>query len=59
MAALTALSAAKGAHYNILINLAGSNDAAFKADIKARAEQQIAACESLAAKVESAVRQRI
>ena len=59
VAALTALSAAKGAHYNILINLAGSNDAAFKADIKARAEQQIAACESLAAKVESAVRQRI
>ncbi len=59
VAALTALSAAKGAHYNILINLAGSNDATFKADIKARAERQIAACESLAAKVENAVRQRI
>ncbi|NLW19367.1 MAG: glutamate formimidoyltransferase [Candidatus Cloacimonetes bacterium] len=59
VAALTALSAAKAAEYNILINLAGSNDEAFKADIKARATEIVEGCQGLADKIESKVRARM
>ena len=59
VAALTALSAAKAAEYNILINLAGSKDEAFKADIKARATEIVEGCQGLADKIESKVRARM
>lgn len=59
VAALAALSAAKAAEYNILINLAGSKDEAFKADIKARSEEIVKGCQELADKVESKVRARM
>jgi len=52
VAALTALSAAKAADYNILINLAGSTDKDFKTDIKARAEKLVGQCQELAAAIE-------
>lgn len=59
VAGLTALAAAKAAWYNILINLAGSTDAGFKTRVKARAEAAIADCETLAAKIETGVSQRL
>ncbi len=55
VAALTALSAAKAANYNILINLAGITDAAFSADIKSRAASLVQQCDALAAGIESFV----
>ncbi|MBP7205343.1 MAG: glutamate formimidoyltransferase [Candidatus Cloacimonetes bacterium] len=59
VAALTALSAAKAADYNILINLAGSTDKDFKTDIKARAEKLVGQCQELAAAIEARIRGRI
>jgi glutamate formiminotransferase/formiminotetrahydrofolate cyclodeaminase len=59
VAALTALTAAKGAFYNILINLPGSTDPAFKDDIRSRAEELLARCEEEAARVEEEVRKRL
>ena len=55
VAALTALSAAKAANYNILINLAGITDAAFSADIKSRAASLVQQCDALAAGIENFV----
>ncbi len=59
VAALTALSAAKAADYNILINLAGSTDEAFKTDVIARAEKLVGQCQVLAAAIEARIRSRI
>ncbi len=59
VAALTALSAAKAADYNILINLAGSKDEAFKTDIKARAAAIVKECQELADTIESKIRARM
>jgi glutamate formiminotransferase / formiminotetrahydrofolate cyclodeaminase len=59
VAALTALSAAKAANYNILINLSGSNDDAFKADIKTKADKLVSLCEELATKIETEITQRL
>jgi len=59
VAALTALSAAKAADYNILINLSGSSDEAFKADIKTRAGELVNKCQQLAESIETKVRDRI
>ncbi|MCB5247375.1 MAG: glutamate formimidoyltransferase [Candidatus Cloacimonetes bacterium] len=59
VAALTALSAAKAADYNILINLSGSSNDAFKADIRSRAAELINKCQELAGEIESKVRNRI
>lgn len=59
VAGLTALTAAKGAFYNILINLPGSTDPAFKDDIRSRAEELLARCEEEAARVEEEVRKRL
>lgn len=59
VAALTALAAAKGAHFNILINLSGSTDDAFQADILARSEALLAQCAELADQIERSVRKRI
>ncbi len=59
VAALTALSAAKAADYNILINLAGSSDDVFKTDITARAQELVQKCQRLAAAIETKVRNRI
>jgi glutamate formiminotransferase/formiminotetrahydrofolate cyclodeaminase len=56
VAALTALSAAKAAYYNILINLGGSNDDAFKEDIKARSAGLVEQCESLANQIDAGIR---
>lgn len=59
VAGLTALAAAKAAYYNILINLSGSTDEAFKQDVSAKAEKAITACEKLAAEIESAITARL
>lgn len=59
VAGLTALAAAKAAYYNILINLSGSTDEAFKQDVSAKAEKAIMACEKLAAEIESAITARL
>lgn len=59
VAALTALSAAKAAEYNILINLSSSSDEAFKSDIKTRAEGLASKCRNLAAAIETKIRGRI
>lgn len=58
VAALTALSAAKAADYNILINLPGSTDEAFKADIKTRAGELVSKCQTLADAIETKIRNR-
>ena len=55
VAGLTALTAAKAAHYNVLINLAGVTDEGFKTDIQNRAGQLSAQCAQLAAEIEAAV----
>ncbi len=55
VAGLTALTAAKAAHYNVLINLAGVTDEGFKKDIQNRAGQLSAQCAQLAAEIEAAV----
>ena len=52
VAGLTALAAAKAAYYNILINMSGSNDPAFKTEITSKAASLIAECESLAKAIE-------
>ncbi len=59
VAALTALSAAKAADYNILINLSGSVDEAFKTSIKARAGELVHNCQQLADAIETKIRGRI
>ncbi len=59
VAGLTALAAAKAAYYNILINLSGSTDEAFKQDVSTKAEKAIMACEKLAAEIESAITARL
>ncbi len=55
VAALTALCAAKAANYNILINISGITDAAFKDSTLSEAKSLVAQCESIAAEVEAAV----
>ncbi|MDP3115354.1 MAG: glutamate formimidoyltransferase [Candidatus Cloacimonadaceae bacterium] len=55
VAALTALTAAKAAYYNILINLAGITDDRFKADILAKSRLIIDNCNILADKIESEI----
>lgn len=55
VAALTALCAAKAANYNILINISGITDAAFKSNTLKEAKDLVAQCESIAAEVEAAV----
>ncbi|HNT52623.1 MAG TPA: glutamate formimidoyltransferase [Candidatus Syntrophosphaera sp.] len=59
VAALTALAAAKAAHYNILINLSGVTDTGFKTDIKARSGELVKRCAELAAAVEDLVRAKL
>ena len=59
VAGLTALAAAKAAYYNILINMAGSTDEAFKTEISAKAEAGFTACQTLAEHIESSVSQRL
>jgi glutamate formiminotransferase/formiminotetrahydrofolate cyclodeaminase len=46
VAALTARAAALGAYYNVLINLAGIEDKAFRSDVRDRAEALIAEVDS-------------
>lgn len=55
VAALTALCAAKAANYNILINIAGINDAAFKQNTLKEAADLMAKCCVLAEGVEKEV----
>ncbi|MBW6513841.1 MAG: glutamate formimidoyltransferase [Candidatus Syntrophosphaera sp.] len=59
VASLTALSAAKAANYNILINLAGVSTKSFIEDIKARSAALIAQCEEIAARIEASVSTRL
>jgi len=59
VAALTALAAAKAAHYNILINISGITEQAFKDKVLTEAKELIGKCEELAAAVEQDVRSRI
>lgn len=53
VAALTALTAAKAANYNILINLAGVKEENFITEVKERSASLIGQCEDLAARVEA------
>ncbi len=53
VAALTALTAAKAANYNILINLAGVHEEKFISEVKERSASLIAQCEELAAGVQA------
>ncbi len=55
VAALTALCAAKAANYNILINISGITDEAFKAATLADAAALIKECEAIASDVEKEV----
>ncbi|MDP2172247.1 MAG: glutamate formimidoyltransferase [Candidatus Cloacimonadaceae bacterium] len=55
VAALTALTAAKAAYYNILINLAGITDDRFKADILVKSRRIIDNCNTLADMIESEI----
>lgn len=59
VAALTALAAAKAAHYNILINISGITETAFKDRVLAEAADLVAKCEELATAIETGVRSRI
>ncbi len=59
VAALTALTAAKAAYYNVLINISGINDNAFKSDILDRSAILIKEIEDVAAGVETEVLRRI
>ncbi|MBM4402822.1 MAG: glutamate formimidoyltransferase [Candidatus Cloacimonetes bacterium] len=59
VAALTALSAAKAAHYNVLINIGGINDLAFKQDILNRSAHLIRQIGQIATEVENEVVDRI
>ncbi len=59
VAALTALTAAKAAYYNVLINISGINDNAFKSDILDRSATLIQEIEEIAAAVETEVLGRI
>jgi len=59
VAALTALTAAKAAYYNVLINIGGINDNAFKSDILNRSAILIKEIEEVAAVVETEVTGRI
>ncbi len=59
VAALTALSAAKAAEYNILTNLSGSSDESFKADIRPRTEDFVHKCQNLADAIEAKIRARL
>jgi glutamate formiminotransferase / formiminotetrahydrofolate cyclodeaminase len=53
VAALTALTAAKAANYNILINLAGVKEEKFITEVKERSASLIGQCEDLAAGVQA------
>lgn len=55
VAGLTALAAAKAAWYNVLINMSGSTDEAFKTTTTARANQLIKECEALASQIETSI----
>lgn len=57
--ALTALTGAKAAYYNILINLKGITDEAFKTDILSRAKDLIKKIETLAAAVEQEIKESL
>ena len=59
VAALTALSAAKAAYYNILINLGGVTDEAFRSKTVAKSKDLIASCENLASEIEKGILERI
>lgn len=59
VAALTALAAAKAAYYNIRINISGITDESFKQNTLAEAEDLLAKCEVMAAKVEKDVSSRL
>ena len=59
VAALTALSAAKAAYYNILINLGGVTDEAFRSQTVAKSKDLIASCENLASEIEKGILERI
>ena len=58
-ATLTALTAAKAANYNILINLPQIKDEAFKEDINNRAMNLLQESETLASQIESFVSDRL
>jgi glutamate formiminotransferase/formiminotetrahydrofolate cyclodeaminase len=55
VAGLQARAGAHGAHYNVLINLRGIEDAAFKAEVSARADAALARVDELAARLEASV----
>ncbi len=59
VAALTALSAAKAAYYNILINLGGVTDEDFRTQTVAKSKNLIASCENLASEIEKGILERI
>ncbi|MGC9361743.1 MAG: glutamate formimidoyltransferase [Candidatus Syntrophosphaera sp.] len=59
VAALTALTAAKAANYNILINLAGVKEEKFITEVKERSASLIEQCEELAAGVEAFLADRL
>lgn len=55
VSALTALAAAKGAYYNVMINLPGIEDDKFREEIAARANRALEESKTKAAKVEELV----
>jgi len=59
VAALTALCAAKAAHYNILINISGITDQGFKDKTLKEAAELIELCTEIADSVEQEVRSRL
>ncbi len=59
VAALTALTGAKAAYYNILINIKGITDEAFKNDILSSSKAMIKQIETLAAAVEQDISDRL
>jgi glutamate formiminotransferase/formiminotetrahydrofolate cyclodeaminase len=59
VAALTGLAAAKAAYFNIRINIAGITDESFRKNTLAEAEDLLAKCNTISAKVEKDVSARL
>lgn len=59
VAALTALTAAKSAYYNVMINLPGISDEEFKESVKSRAASALTAAKNKCAKVEAIVEEAL
>ena len=59
VAALTALAAAKGAFYNVMINLPGIEDAQFKGDVSEKAQKYLEEAKKQSEKVEKMVEEAL